>query len=248
MFGPGLLWVWYEVYPLPCISLLLPLLAAGLMAVGFREALIMRRRMWVHWYLDKDSRLGRWASRSLLLSLRALLMGVFFSLVLFFSSLARGTMQAWILLLDSFFIAGLYLGIMQVLHRVGVRDTERPVLAKHWTVLINVPLVLLVLVVITLNSPPPDYLVVDNLYQTLQMASEQVASECAVTDTVARFMQERDALGWWLMLRGGERLGSELLRGIAWAVFLLSGGLAWWGFSRLCVQVVDMAYRCHRDD
>lgn len=237
---PALIWFWRALYAAPCAALFVPLLGAVLLTMSFREALIMRRRMWSSWYLDRDSGLWIWAKRHTLLNIISVCLGVFFSSALFFSAINWGRAELLAMLIDAALLVLVYRFLLVKLAWAGVRDDVLPALAKSWTTLINVPLMLIVLVVVTLNTPPPEFLVVDSWLETLTRASSGVASECGYTDGLTRFLAEKDALGWWLMIRGGGELQNPLLHGLAWLVFLISGGITWIAFSRLCVQLFDL--------
>lgn len=63
----------------------------------------------------------------------------------------------------------------------------------------------------------------------------------AILLSLAGLYVQKDAFAWWLMVRGSGHLEAPILRWAAWTVFLFSGTLALWAYSRLLVQMIAFA-------
>lgn len=243
MAGPALMLGWSLVYPLGCWSLVLPAVAVFVLMLAGRARMLWRRRCLADCLFVDGSPLHRLLRSRILISLAALIVAMALTSVLMM------TVPRWdfsilaIVALDALLITALYLW----LHRASagllrVNRACRSLFARVWTVRVNVLLMLPLLVLVQLQQPPPDYL--DGALQlrpTLQAASASVASECILVDAVVRLGREGEAFAWWVIMKATQAIEQEVLRWVAWLLFLLSGSLSLWAYSSFCAQLVHHA-------
>ena len=245
MAGPALVLGWSLAYPIGCWSLALPAVAVFVMMLAGRDRMSWRRRCLADCLFIEGSPLHRLLRSRVLISIAALLVAMVLTSVLMM------TIPRWdfsilaIVALDALAITALYLwlhGMSAGLLRVN--RAGRTLFARVWTVRLNVLLMLPVLVLVQLQQPPPDYL--DDALQlrsTLQAASTSVASECLLVDALVRLGREGEAFAWWVIMKATQAIEQEVLRWVAWLLFLLSGSLSLWAYSSFCAQLVHHAQR-----
>ena len=243
--GPLSLLAWSAFYASSCMVLLIPLLIALVLTLAAREQLRQRRRCAADCYFVEGSLLHRLVSSTRLVTLLSLLVSVGLTAVLLASVPGWGLPVLVLLALDAVVIALLYFRLFRAAAGgLRVRGAFRYLFARRWAVMVNLPLVLVVLLWLQLQQPPPAWLDSGlNLEATLRAASDSVASQCPLVDAVVRLNTEKDAFSWWLMLKGTAIIDDSRLRWVAWLLFLVSGTLALWAYSRLCVQLICSAHR-----
>jgi len=242
--GPLLLLVWSAFYASSCVVLLIPLLIVMVLTIATREQLRQRRRCVANCYFVSGSLLHRLVSSTKLVTLLSLAVSVGLTTLLLASVPGWGLPVLGLLALDAVLIALLYFGLLRAASSgLRVRGPFRYLFARRWAVMVNLPLVLTALLWLQLQQPPPLWLDgAMNLEETLRAASESVGSQCPLIDKVVRLNMEKDAFSWWLTLKGSGFIDDSRLRWVAWLLFLLSGTLALWAYSRLCVYLISSAH------
>jgi hypothetical protein len=243
--GLVILLVWREIHPAQCFTLVIPLGVAAVLTAGLREGALRHRECAATCYFEPGSVIARLLRSRTLVTVYSLVLAMVLSTALALSLLSWGPPELALLALDALLIIPvLYLGFLRNPGRwLGLRRETAYVVAKGWTVAINVVGLMTTLAVMQLHSPPPRYLDESDLGVSMANASRRVESECAVVDTLARLHLEKEAFAWWLMIRASNGIEDRHLRWAAWIVFLVSGSLSVWGFSRFSVQLVDLAHR-----
>ena len=243
--GPLLLLSWSLFYSASCVVLVIPALMVVVLTLAARDQLRQRRRCTADCYFVQGSLLHRLVSSTKLVTLLSLAVSVGLTTVLLVSVPAWGLPVMALLTLDAVLIALLYFGLFRAASGgLRVRGAFRYLFARRWAVMVNLPLVLVALLWLQLQQPPPAWLDGSlDLEATLRAASESVGSRCPLVDTAVRLNSEKDAFAWWLTLKGTAELEDSRLRWAAWLLFLLSGTLALWAYSRLCVYLISSAHR-----
>lgn len=238
-----LLWLWQGIYRAPCIVLIVPLIGFTILFLGLRDSAIKRRRMIASAFLEPDSPLFPWMTRKIIITLQAMVVAAVLTVALFLSATMWGSAQWWLLCGDALLIVALHAILNTWLEKGGVRTLISPVLSRRWVTAINVPILLILMFTLQLNSAPPERIYDQKLSQIVELAAKSTGSECRWVNTLVKLQRESDAMTWWLMVRGSAQIGNELIRWLAWIAFLLGGGVTWWGFSRLVVESVDFVHR-----
>ncbi|MDH3527337.1 MAG: hypothetical protein OEN52_10265 [Gammaproteobacteria bacterium] len=243
--GPAILLLWSLIYTTACWSLALPAVVMIVLMLAIREGALRRRRCLADCWFSQGSALHRLVSSATLITLIALVISSAFTAVLMASIPSWDFEVLALLALDSLAITALYF----IFHRAAtnvlrVNRGFRALFARHWTVAVNVPVMVVALLSIQLQQSPPDYL--DQSLQlgpSLEAASVSVSSACPVVDRLARLGQESEAFSWWFTLKVTRAIEDERVRWVAWIAFLVSGTLTLWAYSRFCVQLVYYAHR-----
>lgn len=243
--GPLLLLSWSLLYSGPCVVLLIPALMTLLLTLAARDQLRQRRRCSADCFFVEGTLLHRLVSSTKLVTLISLAVSLALTTVLLVSVPAWGLAVMVLLTLDALLIALLYFGLFRAASGgLRVRGAFRYLFARRWAVMVNLPLVLVALLWLQLQQPPPAWLDDSlDLEATLRAASESVGSQCPLVDSAVRLNSEKEAFSWWLTLKGTAALEDTRLRWAAWLLFLLSGSLALWAYSRLCVYLISSAHR-----
>lgn len=243
--GPLLLLTWSALYASSCVVLLIPIFIVAVLTLATREQLRQRRRCVADCYFVSGSLLHRLVSSTKLVTLLSLLVSLGLTTVLLASVPGWGLPVLGLLAMDAVLIALLYFGLLRAASAgLRVRGAFRALFTRRWAVMVNLPLVLLGLLWLQLQQPPPAWL--DgalNLEATLRAASDSVGSRCPLIDRVVRLNMEKEAFSWWLTLKGSGLIDDSRLRWVAWLLFLLSGTLALWAYSRLCVYLISRAHQ-----
>ncbi len=110
--------------------------------------------------------------------------------------------------------------------------------AKHWTIILNVFVLMVALTLLQLYSTIPEYL--DNsLEKTLIQATQNLHAQCQIIDFFVILNAQKEAVFWWLMVNASENISNNLFKWLAWLSFLLSGSLGVWGYSRYLVEIIS---------
>lgn len=236
----ALCWVWRHAAPLGCLSLVLALTVATLVVAGPREHALRRRHCLASCYFRPGSTPFRWLHGRTLATLRGLPIALLATTVLLLGLLVWERKLLALLVFDTLLLAALF-ALFGGLSKRTFEPRSAAVLVKHWTVGVNTTLMAAAFMAVQLYSPVPHYLE-PTLAATVESASRQVASECPAIDLALEAYMEKEAFAWWLMLRGVEHFDAPSLRWAAWAIFLLSGTLGLWAYSRFVVQLLGFAH------
>jgi beta-xylosidase len=85
----------------------------------------------------------------------------------------------------------------------------------------------------------PDYLE-PSLTETLNKATARYFSECQIVHYLLQMGAQKDAFSWWLMVTGTDWISDQSAKVMMWILFLLSGGLAIWGYNRYLIEIADL--------
>jgi hypothetical protein len=243
--GPAILLLWSLIYSTACWSLVLPAVVMIVLMLAIREGALRRRRCLADCWFSKGSLLHRLLSSATLITLIAAAISSAFTVVLMASVPSWDFEVLALLALDSLAITALYFIFHRAAtHVLRVNHGFRALFARHLSVTLNVPVMVVALLFIQLQQSPPDYL--DKSLQlgpSLEAASVSVSSACPVVDRLARLGQESEAFSWWFTLKVTRAIEDERVRWVAWIAFLVSGTLILWAYSRFCVQLVYYAHR-----
>ncbi len=242
--GPLLLLIWSLTYSAQCWALVLPLIIILISTLAARDRIRHRRQCLADCYFVRGSLLNRLLRSTTVITLTSVVTATLLTAILLVSVPGRGIEILALLAMDSIVIAMLYFGLVQAATGVlKVNQGFRSIFARNWTVAINVPMVVVVLLLLQLKQPPPAYLDPSmDLATTMQTASAELASKCRITDLLIRTRQEAEAFSWWLMIKSSSVIEDSHLRWAVWLFFLLSGALGLLAYSRFCVQLVYYAH------
>lgn len=235
----ALLWVWRESFDATCLGIIPGLVVVALISAAAREQAMHRRHCLAACWFREGSLPARVLRSGMLVTLRALLVALVTGGVLLLSLILWDRPMLIALASDSIVVVILYVALAALSART-FRAESRMLLVKVWTVGINTLLMAGVLIGVQLFSPVPDYLD-ESLRVTLDAASARVASSCGPVDLLAGLYQQKEAFAWWLMVQGSGRLDAPMLRSAAWGIFLFTGTLGVWAYSRLLVQMIAIA-------
>jgi hypothetical protein len=235
----ALLWVWRRTAVLSCASLLVASIVVLAIAAGLREQAVRRRRCSARCWFRPGSIPYRWLHGQVLVTLRSLAVGLFAASVLLLGLLAWEPEMLALLALDALLMLGLF-ALFRALAGRMFHPEAGAVLVKTWTVAINTWTMAAAFMVLQLYSPVPEY-IEPSVSATIESASRQIASQCPVVDLLAEAYVEKEAFAWWLMVQGGERFEAPGLRWAAWTIFLLSGTIGLWAYSRFLAQLLGFA-------
>ncbi len=240
-----LLWVWHETYARTCLGLIPALWLILLLTQSLRLP-FLRRRICLSQCWFQDNRLparilrGRW-----LATLRAFWIALFSGGFLLLQ-LPLWNQTLWLVLAGDSFLILLWVLLFQSLSKHWFQPESQACLVQSWSTWTNTLLMAGGSLVLQLYSPVPPYLR-ESLHKTLEIAGQLVASNCAMLDRLIRLYQQKEALAWWLMVQGSPQLPIPWLRWTAWLLFLLSGTLAFWAYSRFIVQMIFLAQSSDHD-
>ena len=248
--SPLLLLIWTLIYPHSCWNLIIPLIVLLILAHATWEQLYQRRLCIAECYFNHGTMLHRLTSGTSVVALISISISLVLTIALLTSSVSWGFLELSVLALDALLVALLYVLFSHLAKEaLGINSTFQHLFAKHWAVSANIIIVLIAFLVIQLQQTPPEWIDGSlDLRATLFSASEGVGSDCTVVDRLVRLNQEKDALSWWLMIKSTSGIEQSHIRWVAWLLFLVSGTLSIWAYSRLCVAFISLAHRMARRD
>lgn len=239
----GALAAWRETYALSCAALLAPAFVFCVIALSLRESGVLRRRFFAEFYFRDGSWLRLFFSRTLIVTVIALFSALLPALSLCLDLTTWTPYELGVLAVDALVLV-LLLRLFDWMTRGAARPEIRSVLVKRWAVGVNSALLVAGLIAAKLMLPPPEY-ALPTLSATMAEASRTLSSTCPWIDAALQVQIGKEALGWWLILSTEARLGAGgdagVIRWLAWAIFLISGGLSAYGFSRFLAQLAYAA-------
>ncbi len=216
-------WVW-----------VLPLVVWVLLAVAFARPALRWRRCLVACVLDAASPWRRWLRGRLWLPLRAAVGAALVTGVLALEVLSWPTGWTAVVLVT---LPIPPLAASWLARRLAdARPHWREVIAAAAVGRAYAVLMVVLFAGMQLFSPPP-VVVHPGLVDTVREARAAVAAVCPALREVAGLRAEIAASAWWLLATEGARLDTAWLRALAWAGFLLSGGLAFYGLARSVLEL-----------
>lgn len=226
---------WRETYALSCAALLIPAFVFLSVAFGIRESGVLRRRFFASFYFKDGSWLRGFFSRTFLVTLAALIGAVLPTLSLCLD-LTIWTPQELAVVAGGALTLALLLKLFDTMTWRAARPEAREVLVKRWAVGVNTALLVAALLTVKLMNPPPAYVAL-TLNDTLE-AAPKLASVCPWITDALWFQVRKEAVTWWLWVRTETLLigGVDLLRWLSGAIFLISGSLSAYAFSRFLAQ------------
>ena len=232
--------VWRLTYDSQCASAAIPLLAIALIGFQTAEYAVFRRRCFSDCAFEEGSFLHRFYSRTTLSIVVAIFVSAVAGLSLFLNLLTWTDPVLALLAADGLLLAF----IAPPLIRTGSRHL-RPGIAriasKNIIAALNAVLLLVPLLAIQYYSPFPAFVDPASLTTTVSQALQSFNSQCLATDFLAKLQAVKEGFSWWLMLKANVQLPDPTFRVAAWIIFLVSGSLSVWAYSKLIVQAADLA-------
>lgn len=232
--------VWRETYDSQCGSLGIPLLAIAIIGYQTAQYAIYRRRCFADCFFNERSRLHRYYHRAAIPVLLAVVLSVVAGLSLILSALTWSVPVLMLLGVDGLVVAAVIPRGVGVLAR-HLRPAMAGTASRSLLASANALLLLPPLLAVQYYSPFPTFLDQASLANTISQAHEALGSQCLPTDLAVKFHAAKEGISWWLMLRASVELAEPNYRWVAWPLFLISGSLSVWAYSKLIVQVSDFA-------
>lgn len=219
--GPVIILGWLVFYAFSCFALVFFVVAALILTLSYRERLWRRRTCIANCWFIKGSILYRVLHSRLWVTVVAFGTAVFFSAILFLTAVSWSPVQVGIIAADSLLILVLYTGVYHLSARAfGVHQEYRGLFSRGWTVAVNMLLLAAVLLLVQLESPPPDYINdSDDVSETLQAASAAARSQCEWVSLPVQLRQQSEALMWRAVLAGNRAIDDARLRWLLWLFF-----------------------------
>ena len=239
----GALAAWRETYAISCLALLAPVFVFVVVLMGVREHGVMRRRFFAQFYFKEGSWLRGFFSRTLIVTLFAFFGALIPTAALCLDLTTWTPYELGIVTADALVLIFL-LRLFDWMTRGAARPEVRSVLVKGWAVAVNVVLLVAALITVRLMSPYPDY-VQPGLTAMMAEASKTISSTCPWIDLGLQVQIGKEAVGWWLITNTEARLSASgdfgFIRWLAWAIFLISGSLSAYAYSRFLAQLAYAA-------
>ena len=232
--------IWRETYSLQCASGAIPLLAIALIGFQTAEYAVFRRRCFADCAFEAGSFLHRFYSRTFLSILIAIFVSVVAGLSLLFNLLTWTEPVLALLAVDGLFLAFVTPAVIGVGSR-HLRPGIARIATKNIVAAVNAALLLAPLLAIQYYSPFPAFVDQASLTNTISQAFQSFGSQCVPTDVLTKLQVAKEGFSWWLMLKANVQLTDPTFRVAAWIIFLVSGSLSVWAYSKLIVQVADLA-------
>lgn len=235
----GLL-IWRITYGSQCVSTAIPLLVIILIGYQTAEYAVFRRRCFADCFFNDGTVLHRMFYRPYFSIGIAMFVSIVAGLSLLLNLLTWTPPVLALLAVDGFFLAFLTPG-SAVLSEGHLRPSIARLATKNVIATLNAGVLLAALLAIQFYSPFPEFVDPASLSNTIAQAFRTVGSQCVATDFLAKLQVAKEGFSWWLMLRANVELADPTFRAAAWILFLLSGSLSVWAYSKLIVQVADLA-------
>ena len=236
-----LLAFWKVSYPYSSWAWLFPLVIHAFITFGRYEYLIRYRQCRAKCVLKESSTLFKWATRKPLVFLQALIMATTYSLPLaLFSALASIADVMFILMAS--LLTRLFYPVSSRMSERHVTEAMTGIMTKQFVVRVAVLIMAVLYSVISYQFiVVPDYLDLSSLKQTMDNASQQVASLCLTTNMLLKWAQEFEAATWYFMISGTQNSDMDKGNFVAWIIFFLSHTLVFAALARLQVELITHA-------
>jgi hypothetical protein len=232
--------VWRLTYGSQCASGVIPLLAIALIGFQTAEYAVFRRRCFADCAFSDGSFLHRFYSRTVLATALAIFVSAVAGLSLFLNLLTWTEPVLALLAADGLLLALVAPPLIRI-SSGHLRPGIARIAAKNIIAAVNAALLLGPLLAIQYYSPFPPFVDTASLPNTITQALQAFSSQCLATDFLAKLQAAKEGFSWWLMLKANVQLSDPTFRAAAWIIFLVSGSLSVWAYSKLIVQAADLA-------
>lgn len=233
--------VWKETYQYHCISLVIPAFVILIISLNARRWAIQRRSCFAKCYFCKSSIITRIYHGKVVVTILAFLASIISGAVLMLNIITWNLSAIVLLAADLVILLLLYWAIQKLLNK-SLNKLSAPIFIKNVTSALNTVILLVSLTVIQFYSKMPNYLA-SGWKETITRASNQTNSYCPITNNLVKAQSVKEATGWWLILSTTAQSSNVSIKYIGWLIFLLSGSISLWAYSRYMTEVIYMSIR-----
>ncbi len=238
--APAIIYGWSQFYTGSCLALLLPALGAVFLFDYARADQQAHRDVIADGYFHPGGILHAFARASVRIAILSLFSAVLFTLALFTTVANWNPLRVHLLLGNAVLIVLLYALFLRFSRSWRVKERFAAILARHWTVGLNTLVGLGALGYLAWISPPPEAVTATSLQDALQTARPDVVCLCPDIGAAVRLQAEAEAIGLWTLKSLSPFVPAGLLNTALWLPYLLSGGLAVAGYTRMALRLIDL--------
>lgn len=232
--------VWRATWESQCLSTAIPALLILVIALQTAEYSIVRRRCFADCMFNDGTFFHRMFYRRYFAIGIAFFVSIVAGLSLLLNLITWQEPILALLIVDGVLLA-LLTPAVTALGRHHLNPGVARIATKNLLIVINAGLLLAALLAIQFYSPFPAFVDPASLTNTITQAFQAYGSQCLATDFMAKLQVAKEGFSWWLMLKANVQLADPTFRAAAWIIFLVSGSLSVWAYSKLIVQAADMA-------
>jgi hypothetical protein len=228
--------LWRYTYPYTCLSLVIPLFFAIVICAGRFVARMHRRRYWASYYLIENSPLYHLVTGRIFSLILAIITGCVYAFSLSAFTALGGAFE-----ISMLFLNGLLALILHPIASALIQRHAATGVVNHATkrllTLSCFTITAIIYIAILLNTTIPDYIDPTSLRDSVNAASQQVASQCPFINISLKGIQEFTATQWFFMVASTGFLESSMLKYASWLIFLGYSSLALMGMSLLSAEL-----------
>jgi len=236
------LFSWKTGYSYGCYMLFFPLIMLFIISHSFIELKMQQRQCFKRCYFSNDSFFAKILASRVFVSIIYLVISMLMSITLLYGIIDYSR-ELWLYLaIHILLVIFLYRAIYHLLKHT-IKENYLPIFAKEWTINISSLLLILVFIYLSLyKGYVPAYLS-DNLQQTISNASNNMNSDCYISNIILKLKIEIDSLFWWMVSQNAEHFNDQRIKVGIWILFIFINSLALLGLNRFIVQVIYLLDR-----
>lgn len=229
--------LWKISFEFDCpLSLLFP--SAVLLVIGysFIEMRLQRRDCFKECFFEKKSYISRILSNKIFIVIVYLIISIALTISTIYLMLDYTDTMIFLLIAYIVILAAFY-NILLIVFRGTVRHKYLFLFSKEIAINISAVLSVFGYFFILLNSQQPSYLSED-LYETIQKASNMISSQCIYLDYILRLKSELDSIALWFVHTSITEVDKQLYRSTILVLFSMINALGILGINRFIMQII----------
>lgn len=228
---------WYFTYQVSCIFLIVPAFIGAVIFKTNFEILKAKKLCVANCYFKESSFFYKLLTKKIVIFIFALISGVFLSSILVLNVITFNLVDFILLSLDLVLILYLYNKFSN--NNTFKENVKEPII-KNSVSIFNSIVLMFIFSVANIYQTPPEYIQSD-LIQTVKAASNNVYSNCEITDNISRLSNEIIAVKWWGMLNLTVNNNSYYIKELIWLIYLLGSYLMIFAYTRYILELISFA-------
>jgi hypothetical protein len=246
LIGLILLMLWSIFLSKSCLILIIPFIIFYIITCNIFSYSRVKKICYAEVYFDKKSWIYWLCTRQTIVFIGAILSSAILTSILVISTAFFVVSDYIILAINSLFIILIYNFLN---NRTFFNSIIKEDFIKNISTYCVSAIFSIVIVFISLNQLPPDY-IQPSLVDTINIASNQIHSNCAYIDYVLRLTNEIVAVKWWVMYDITININGVLPKWciyIMWTIYFLGSFYMLLAYNKLIIQLLSFSRKFNNE-
>ncbi|QKF58444.1 putative membrane protein [Aliarcobacter lanthieri] len=226
-------------YSYSCYFLLIPIFITLFLTYSFFQKRMREKHCFKNCYFKDNTFLANIVISPYLTFIFYILLSCIYTITIIYSVLSFKWYFYIFLVIFIIFLFFLYNKLSSLFSNI-VKEEYLDIFIKEITIKISSFILFIIFLFYTLNSFEPSYLS-NNLEESLQLATNTLASNCQYLDFILRLKIELDTYFWYFTKYGSQIIDNSYLKTTIWILFIFINTLSIIGINRFFVQIISFS-------